>query len=473
MLEEKLRQASESSAKRSKRLLSLLVFGVFLCAVAVMVISSVGSNAPVITTSQPLSAPKSQDINQPELRGLFMERLQAYEEGLESALSETTLKQWNLEKDIELGSLKEHVISAFTKGDYSLAIKHLADLELMAKQTLTEWNTAFSSQIFMAREALDKDDYVAGKLHITKALLLKENDTEARRLEAKLELLPELLELLSRANVARIENNLEKEYAAIDKAFVIAPHRDGLKDRRKNLAEELRERQFSKLINSALFSVEKNDLKTARLNYNQAMLLYAKRSELRVLKDAIAKATVAQSLKQATGKAHRAIRQDNWREAKFIYVEASKRHPADKNIRDGLQLATKIVSLQAALRDYIERSYRLSDNNIAAAAEDLLIQARVFAPDSQSLSYQVVALKTLLEQVNVKVPVFVKSDNKTYILVRGVGKVGLTHGREIKLKPGEYTFEGSRSGYRSKLVQLRLPAGELHLKVEVVCDELI
>ena len=41
----------------------------------------------------------------------------------------------------------------------------------------------------------------------------------------------------------------------------------------------------------------------------------------------------------------------------------------------------------------------------------------------------------------------------------------------IDLRPGKYTFEGARPGYRSKLVEVTIPPGTLLTVVEVICDE--
>ena len=474
MLEEKLQQASQSSQKQGKRTLLLLTLGLLFCVGAVVLMSFVESKSPKPVPLQASSTLKPQlAANQRGLREAVMKRLQAYEEELEAAIVRANPEQWNLKKSIELKALKEDVVSSFAKGDYILATQKLDRLELLAKQLLTDWNTTFSSEKMMAGNALQQDDYVVGKLHITKAISLKPHDLEAKALLANLEALPELLKLLKLADVAHIENNPEKEYSVLEKAFAIAPYRDGLKHRRDVLAEKLKEIQFGNRISSAWRNVERNEIKAARLNYNQAKQLYATRSELKLLNDAIIKATVALDLNHSIRAADQAIRQDEWLTAERIYAESLQRHPQNRAIRDGLQLATKVVSLQASLSDYINRPDRLSSQNISTAAKETLIQADVFAGNSKRLSVQVAELKTLLAKVNIKVPVFVKSDNKTYILVRGVGKVGLTPGREIRLKPGAYTFEGSRSGYRSKLVQVRVPLGELMVRVEVVCDERI
>jgi len=477
MLEEKLQQASRSSQKQSRRTLLLAATGLVFSIGAVVLISFVGANTTELVPPQPSAqfTPQAQiqTMHQSGLREAVIKRLQAFEEEQEPAIARANLEQWNPKKSIALNALKEGVLSSFAKGDYILASQKLDRLALLAREVLTDWHETFASEMLIAQNALHQDDYIEGTLHATNALRLKPDDAGAKRLLAKLEALPELLELLKRADVAGIENNPEKEFNALEKAFAMAPYRDGLKQRKSVLAEKLKEIEFSTWISRAWQALEKNDIKAARLNYNQAKELYAKRGELKLLNESIVKASVRLDLKQAVRAADQAIGQDDWLNAERIYSEALQRHPQDKMVRDGLQLATKIVNLQASLSDYITRSDRLSSQNIASAAKDSLIQADVFAGNSQRLRRQVAALKTLLAKVNIKIPLFVKSDNKTYILVRGVGKVGLTSGREIRLKSGEYTFEGSRAGFRSKLVQVRVPFDGTMIRVEVICDERI
>ncbi|MDX8396697.1 MAG: hypothetical protein R8K49_00080 [Mariprofundaceae bacterium] len=487
MLEAKLKQASESSAKQRRRLLYLFVVVAFI-GMAVMLampyfkVKISNQTAPqALLLDRPVADRLTTDrsttdrsiTDQSELRQQLMIRLQAYEKELEPLLLDANLKGWNLEKEIELSALKKELTSAFGMADYMAGLDLMARLERLAQETLTERDAIFNAELSMAKGALKQDDYDAGQLHIQKALRLKKAEPEALLIVKQLEALPELLALLKKADVARIENNQQKEYAALAEAYGVAPERAGLKQRRDQLSEQIKEAQFSNLINRVLLNLKKKQIKSAWLDYNKAKALYSNRAELQVLKGAIVKASVAVDLQQAIAAGKQAIAQDDWSKAKLVYTGALQRHPEDKSIRDGLQLAAKLVSLQVALADYIERSERLSSQNIYNAAQDTLIQARVFVSYSQLLKAQISRLKVLLAQLNVEVPVFVKSDDLTYVQVRGVGKVGRTLGREIHLKPGEYTFEGIRAGYKSKLVEVHLPVGASGFKVEVMCDEQI
>ena len=75
--------------------------------------------------------------------------------------------------------------------------------------------------------------------------------------------------------------------------------------------------------------------------------------------------------------------------------------------------------------------------------------------------------------MNTPVNVNVISDGKTFVSVRGVGKVGETTGKTIQLKPGTYSFEGKREGYRSKLIEVSIPLNRSDVQVTVIADERI
>jgi len=473
MLEEKLRKASETTTKHRKRTASILVITLLLCTIFIIAVSFLHVETPQPDSREGLSTHKPHPVDASGLRQQFIKQMQVYEETTEPDITAANLKNWDLKKDAEISALKVNAIAAFTRGDYASALNQLSSLNAMVKQVLAKREAVFSLEMDAARQALSEDKYMAGKLHITKALLLKQSNEKALGLEKQIEALPKLMALLKKAGIAHTENNPEKEYGLIAEAAKIAPQRVDLKKRGDALAEKIRESRFTALISRGLLDVQQKNIRRARLDYKKARALYPGRSELRALNASIIKASRAFDLEHALAQANQAIAQDDWTKARSVYTDASKRHPDDTAVLEGLQLATRMVNLQNSITDYIRRSERLSSRNIFASARDTLAQASVFARHSKSLTRKIAELKDLLAKMNVKVPVFVKSDNQTYILVRGVGKVGATLGRTIQLRPGDYMFEGIRSGYKSKLVQVRIPVGKTSFQVEVVCDERI
>jgi len=474
MLEEKLQQASQASARVRQRALWAFI-GVGLLAVVVIMLfffqSAPSPTAAIQTKSADAVRSREPTSDQSELRNRFMAHLQIYQNGQEADLAGANLLQWHAQQAEALTALKQDAIAAFSAGDYTAALEKLDALVAMARQTLATRDALLAGEIAAVKQALGADDAVAATLHITKALQLKPNNLQLQPLAQQAQALPALLTLLKKAGIAHTENNPEQELAWLNQAVNIAAHRNGLKPRRDALAQRIRETQFSRLISAGLAAVENKDMRTAQRNYKAASALLPKRSELNTLHAAINKLSDMLALQRALTQAGSASARDDWPKAQTVYAEVARRFPDNRDIHDGLQLADKVVSLQASIRTYLGQAERLSARNVFTAAQNTLIQARVFTRNSPSLARNTEKLQALLISMDKKIPVLVKSDNQTFIRVRGVGKVGITLARTIQLKPGIYTFEGIRAGYKSKLVRVRLPAGMQSFEVDVVCDE--
>ncbi len=501
MLEEKLRQASQANAAHRKRLFMMLGLAAIITIISIVLMTYLSNNngkenaatatlssgqtaLPNSQTSAPsstqTSAPSSQRLTQQpdeqtneQWRQQFKTRLGLFEAETAPALLDANLSAWNAQQDLAIKSLKDNATAAFAVSDYSTAMQQLTKLENTAKQVLEQHAELFAAEFRMAKEALQADHHKQAKLHIDKALQLKPGDPATLQLAQQIDALPKIIALLNKAAVARTENNLDKEYAAISAAFKLAPQRLELQQRQVELAKRIKENKFTPLIARGLEHVANRQLRAARSDYQQAKALDPKRSELRVLQQAINKLAVNQDLNSAIARGKTAIRQDNWRKARSIYAAASTRHPDDQNINNGLLLSNKLLSLHERLDAYLKQPERLSAKNIAATAQQTLLEARVFSANSPSLMQKSKRLKTLIAAVNINIPVTVTSDNQTYIVVRGIGKVGLTLTRTIQLKAGFYSFEGIRKGYKSKLLNVRIPIGSKSFAIEVICDERI
>ena len=140
---------------------------------------------------------------------------------------------------------------------------------------------------------------------------------------------------------------------------------------------------------------------------------------------------------------------------------------------DGFALAQSITSLQSEVSGYLNSPHRLSSINVAAGAARLMERSSTFAGNSTSLDQKTSSLTEVLASYREEVSVRVVSDGVSRVSVRGVGRVGITKEKVIKLRPGTYTFEGSRTGYKSKLVKVSIPPRAVQFKVEVICDERI
>lgn len=475
MLEEKLKRASEETSQKTKHIVITAIAAISLGAIGLMAFTSNVSFLPSAAEGNlPRSdagKQKAKTEDQTELRQRVLEKLREYKEELKPAIIASNLKEWDLKKDTEIASLEDAALKAFSYSEYVEAIKNLEKLEKSAKAVLINREEIFSSNIEAAKKALSEANYEKGKLFISQALIVKPGDQLGGDLEQKIDALPRILGLLREANIAKIENNLDKENALINEAFKLAPEREALKERVASLGLAIKERDFSSYIELSHESLSAKDLTQARSAYKKAQNIFPNRTELGVLLRGIATLERDKDIKNALSKANRAETGDDWPKAKALYQDALKRHLNDHRLLSGLKLSTTIVELKRTIEDYLKRQKRLSEPSISRLAKEVLARSEKFAKNSKSLVNAAARLSQALENMNRKIPVIVVSDSKTSVQVKGIGKVGMVSKKTIHLRPGEYLFEGARSGYKSKIVKVTILDGAHSATVEIRCDE--
>ena len=166
-----------------------------------------------------------------------------------------------------------------------------------------------------------------------------------------------------------------------------------------------------------------------------------------------------------------AMQQDDWEQAKTMLSKALNEKKYDKTMLDLMDKTNAILDLQTDITSHINNPYRLSEQSIKDNAKALINQSSTYQASSPKLKQQAETLSVLVSKMSHKVTVNVTSDNQTHIQVRGVGVVGTVEDKNIQLYPGEYRFEGKRTGYKSKLVNILIPYDQPFYQVHIICDE--
>ena len=166
-------------------------------------------------------------------------------------------------------------------------------------------------------------------------------------------------------------------------------------------------------------------------------------------------------------------RSDAWAEALPAYSRALSLQPENGDARDGFRRAARVSELSAQIAAHLRAPQRLASANVASEARALVERSLPLHESSPSLAERSRRLLDALSLYQAEVAVRVISDGRTAVAVRGVGRIGVAKDRTVRLKPGAYTFEGVREGYRSKLVRVTVPPRAPGVEVTVVCDERI
>jgi hypothetical protein len=407
----------------------------------------------------------------PAARDRFMSALGAYERDVEPRIADENFGAWDRALRHQLAGDKAASVQLFADGAYGEAARTLDVTARSAEQALAARDAAFSDSLAAARAAADTDDYDQAARQIAEALRLLPQSSEALALEQRIDRLPPILDLIARASVARIENDLDTEAALLDETVAADPSRTALAERLAAVRGLLDERRFAAQVEAGIAAVERRDPAAARRALKAAEAVFEGRSESKLLAQRIAALERDIDVVRLTRKAEAAADADDWTSAQSHYEAIGKLLPGDQQAAAGAQLARTITDLDARIARHLAAPQRLASSNVADEARRLIAEAQMASALSPRLAGRRAALEAALADYTTEIPVEVVSDGVTYVSVRGVGQVGPTTGRTIALRPGRYTFEGIRAGYKSKLVQVDIPPGATGFVVEVVCDE--
>ena len=478
MLEEKIEEARLHSSKRRKQAIIGLSTAIVLCALVVFGLSSfdfpakknvvvADKNVPIVVSEE--EGPSEDDTE--KIRDEFKELLRQYENELEPRLLVTDVESWNRDGLLEVNALKKKAMLHFSSGDYQKALDNLKLLELKTVAVLEEGGKLFAENLEKAASFLADDLYDEAKLYIEKSLMIVPQSAEALELQQKIEKLPHILPLLHEVKVARLENDLQKEYDFLQQLLRITSDREGGAGRLKVLEGLIKNQKFDAHISAGFAAIENGQAKEARHHYREAGTIDSEREELALLADQLKALEKSLRVQQAVSLAEQAVRRDDWQQAKNDFTRAAKDAPGNQKVVEGLRRAEQILELQARFSRYFKNPYRLANDDIRNEAEKTLIQAEDFLNYSYGIKKESEQLGELIVKLNRLVPVTVISDNETFVSVRSVGRVGIVSQKNIQLKPGNYTFEGARDGFKSKLVKVLIPYDQGDFSVRVMCDE--
>lgn len=408
-------------------------------------------------------------IDSEELRTQFKELLKSFESEVESKLPPGN--GWKNEELFEIVNLKREALSSFGRGDYSEALERLESAKFLASSVIEETDKSFDEQFDKAETYYRDDLYEEARLHIEKALFIKPQQQKGLELQREIETLRQLLPILAAVEVAKTENDLQKEYGLLAQVEQLSPDRAGVKERIAELELLIKEQAFATHIDAAFSFVERGRAGEARASYEKARKIDPTRTELKVLSGQLAALEKRLRVKSALNQAEQAIRRDDWQTAYNYFNRAAKDVPQDSRVQEGLTRSKAIMGLKKEIQSYLADPYKLSDSAVAIRAEQLLKRVESFSQSSFSLQLQSRELSAKMTKMQQQIAVTVLSDNKTFVQVRGVGRVGKVSEKVIRLKPGRYTFEGQRDGYTTKLVKVLIPYDQSTFQIQVICDQ--
>ncbi|EKE80634.1 hypothetical protein [Idiomarina xiamenensis] len=414
------------------------------------------------------------DEQQAQRRQQFMQQLPIFEQGLEAQLTQAHVKRFAESAVTAALAAKQQALVAFANGDYEQALQQLGEAREQGKAILANWQQTLQQRLSEAQQAFASDQVSAAQLALEKALLLDPDNQQGQQLQQRIAVYPEVSRWLDRYRVAEVENNLSAQIDALTKVLALDPARQStwqqtLSDKRRLQQQQ----QADSWVTKGVAALQSGDLTAAEQAYQQARQQAPQQGNVQQLGKALASAQHEQQLQQQQQRIQQLIGADDWRQVQQLSASALQQFPNNSQLQLWSQQAQQLNQVQQQLDNYNARPQRLTDSNIQQAATDLLATALPLMPQSARLQQAAQQLAQQIDQLQQPVAVTVISDNRTDIRVLGTGVVGTVDEKVIQLKPGRYTLEGRRDGYRSKRVTLALAPGQEQARIELICDERI
>lgn len=414
------------------------------------------------------------DEQQAQRRQQFMQQLPIFEQGLEAQLTQAYVKRFAESAVTAALAAKQRALVAFANSDYEQALQQLGEAREQGKAILANWQQTLQQRLSEAQQAFASDQVSAAQLALEKALLLDPDNQQGQQLQQRIAVYPEVSRWLDRYRVAEVENNLSAQIDALTKVLALDPARQSswqqtLSDKRRLQQQQ----QADSWVTKGVAALQSGDLMAAEQAYQQARQQAPQQGNVQQLGKALASAQREQQLQQQQQRIQQFIGADDWRQVQQLSASALQQFPNNSQLQQWSQQAQQLNQVQQQLDNYNARPQRLTDSNIQQAATDLLATALPLMPQSARLQQAAQQLAQQIDQLQQPVTVTVISDNRTDIRVLGTGVVGTVNKKVIQLKPGHYTLEGRREGYRSKRVTLALAPGQEQARIELICDERI
>lgn len=400
----------------------------------------------------------------------FKQALTRYEVDIQPGINKILLSQWETARVSELNLIKEKALTSFAQGAFLQANQHYDDLLQRSNALIQEYNEQTLEYVNLAREAFEQDNIALAQINVNKALNLMPTNAQAIELQTRINAYSEVSALLSELRVAKIENNLPKQIDILTDIVDLDPSRNDLSEDLDKVQSDYTRQQLETTLKKAENSINQGNLMQAQSMLDTAKEIAPDSKGLQRLQTQLNKQMTARKLDQILTQLEKYSSNENWKSAETLAKKSLETYPDNPELFDYFQQATQVQSASSRLNQFILRPERLADENIRDAAKSAITKA--FGPSllSPSLAGQIQTLSEQIDNYELDVPLTISSDGDTYIVVLGVGHVGQHTEKTISLKPGRYTLEGRREGYRSKRKDILVKAN-LPLTVQLICDE--
>lgn len=469
-------QIAENRAKKKKMIVTGVIASVFACLLIGVVVTllayfPVSGNAPVAEEKQEKSEPQTSSVNQAIDRKALQTALNGTNQRVSELVATPYISTWQPAKVEDFQADIDQAFYDYGASNYSQAQTAVEQLNTDITEYQNAFEQAYKQPYAGAAKAFAADDIGDAAQLNAQALKVKGDYSDALALQKRIDTYHEVADLYEQARVGGVEGNIEKQRAAYQQILKLDPQQQDAKAALAKVEQQIQQQRFSRALAAAVNAIDNKDFDRAQEALAKASAIDNNRPELATLQAQIDAELKTQGVKSLEKRIQVFAGADEWQTVQMLAEKGLADYPDSQIVQQAKQSAGEILAASSALDVYIERPGRLADNNIRQNAVNAVSKYSGLTQLSAKLGEKISQVEQLIENENQPIDVTIRSDNRTYIKVLGVGVVGEVREKTIQLKPGKYQLEGRREGYRSTIVDVVVEKSGTPIVINVQCNE--
>ncbi|RXS42339.1 tetratricopeptide repeat protein [Idiomarina sp. 29L] len=469
-------QIAENRAKKKKMIVTGVIVSVFACLLIGVVVTllayfPVSGNTRVAEEKQEKSEPQINSANQAIDRKELQTVLNETSQRVSEIVATPYLSKWKPSKVEGFQTSIDQAFNDYGASNYSQAQTTIEQLNTDITEYQSAFEKAYKQPYADAAKAFAADDIDDAAQLNAQALKVKGDYSDALALQKRIDTYHEVADLYEQARVGGVEGNIEKQRAAYQQILKLDPQQQEAKAALAKVEQQIKQQRFARVLATAVKAIDNKDFDRAQEALAKASAIDNNRSELATLQAQIDAELKSQGVKSLEKRIQVFAGADEWQTVQMLAEKGLVDYPDSRVVQQAKKSAGEILAASSALDVYIERPGRLADNNIRQNAINAVSKYSGLTQLSAKLGEKINQVEQLIEKENQPIDVTIRSDNRTYIKVLGVGVVGEVREKVIQLKPGKYQLEGRREGYRSVIVDVVVEKSGTPIVINVQCNE--
>lgn len=321
------------------------------------------------------------------------------------------------------------------------------------------------------QEALANDQAGSAVEQFELALAMAPDNAVATTGLARARVRDQVLAQMQRGGAAEQEGDLESARAAYTQATQLdgeyAPAASAL----QRVSRAISDGQFRVLLGEAIRALDSGRYAESNQALEAAARLKPDDASLQDLRRRLAAARKRSALADLRRRADVRTAAEDWAGAAELYRKALRLAPDAAFAKAGAKRAGERIELHRQLDHYLADPTRLYSKAPLANAEQLLASAGKAPAEEPGLAAKIGRLQGLVAAARKPLPVNLRSDGNTDVVIYHVGHRGRFLHQQLTLTPGTYTAMGTRSGFRDvrKVFEVRPDAPAPTVVVQ--CEE--